>query len=914
MKSALGENRARTSATGVFRSFCGQGMSLRTLLRRGVFAPAPCLLAGLALLLVLALAPSPGLAASSYSVSNTYDNGSAGSLRERIAAINSAGSATSSTLLYFNSGIGSSIDLISGSLPTILRPLSIANDNGTDITITSTFGGALFTADATLSIGGTSALILNSTYSSNAWGIGATNDLALGSIGSLVSVNATTTADRAYGIYSPGNMVISSGMAGTINATAGTHTAIGILSGGTLNGGNATTASLLSGSVYARANGLAVAVASAGAMNLKVTGTLSGVDTSGAGLGYAIRAGSPDGAGGWVAGSANNIVTLDTGAALTGIVDLGTGANTLNLYGTGSTSSQLLGVDNLVLGDGTTAATWTLSPGAASAIGLLTLNSGTSLTVNAKVSLSAVLNSGGTLAFSTGSGLGKYVGGSLSLASLTVPSGSNLSLAAGTTITTTDADLSASATYAALGTAEGTSTITSANPITVDGGTVALTKSTSTFMTSSEFTLAAGSNTATLTTGRTPLEILVGGNGGALDSLRHTATTGSSLASLFDALYTGTSRDQVRGATQQLSGEGAINSSMLVSGQVAAFRSALGQQQGRFTAGGSGLVPSGLAGRGASSGGSWSSLGNNGAQDGDSGLAATLAQMMVMNANDEAGLSSAGLTARGQAQTLHQGAKGGYSGYNGEFGLAALGYDAPVTENLRLGLGLGYSSGQLRGAGVTTNLHTWFASLYGTLALPHEVTLDADLTYGYTCARLTGAYAWPVVDSTTGHYTANIYSGSLKATRGFLPFGDDGLRLTPSVALEAAQSVREAFAESGSTLIKRFGDSTTNTLDVPLGAAISRDFDYGKGTFSPELSAYYVRRLVDTRATSNVALQDGATSTSVSGTSTGRNLLRANLGGRITTMDNVDFSLFYNGEFGNSYSNNGLTLEMKYSF
>lgn len=912
MKSAWGQDRARTLVRGVVRHSGGQEMSLRARLR---FPRALAPVAALALFLVLALAPSPCLAASTYSVTNSNDAG-AGSLRQAISSLNAAASDPSSKIDFTSSF--TSITPTSGAFAAITNPVTITNDSGYDITITNSFGGALFTADAKLSIGGANALILNSNSASNVWGIGATSNLTLGSIGSLVSINATTTANRAYGIYSPGNMVSSSGMAGTINATAGTHTAIGILSGGTLNGGSASTAASITGSTYATANGLAVGVASVGAMNLYVTGTLSGVDTSGSGRGYAIRAGSPDGTGGWVASSANNIVTLDTGAALTGIVDLGTGANTLNLYGTGSTSSQLLGVDNLVLGDGTTAATWTISPSATSAIGLLTLNSGTSLTLNDKVSLSAVLNSGGTLAFSSGSGLGKYVGGNLTVTTLNVPSGSSLSLAAGTAITTTDADLSATATYSALGTAEGTATITSANPITVDGGTTALTKSTSTLMTSSEFTLAAGGTTATLTTGRTPLEILVGGNGGALDSLRHAAPTGSSLASLFDTLYTGTSRDQVRGATQQLSGEGVVNSSLLVSGQVAAFRSALGQQQGRFTAGGSGLVPSSLAGRSASSGGSWSTLGNNeahgGAQNGDSGLAATLAQMMAMNANDEAGLSSAGLTARGQAQTLHQGANNGYSGYNGEFGLAALGYDAPVTENLRLGLGLGYSGGQLRGAGVTTNLHTWFASLYGTLALPQEVTLDADLTYGYTRARLNGAYTWPVADSTSGRYTANTFSGTLKASRGLLPFGDAGLRVTPSIALEAAHSVRAAFTESGSSLTKHFSESTMNTLDVPVGVTIGRDLEYGGGTLRPELSAYYVRRMADTRASSNVALMDGTTSSSVSGASSGRNLLRANLGGRITTQGKMDFSIFYNGEIGDHTTHNGLTLELKYPF
>jgi hypothetical protein len=82
------------------------------------------------------------------------------------------------------------------------------------------------------------------------------------------------------------------GMAGTITATAATHTAVGLVAFQELNGGGSRPLSV-SGTIAARANGLAVAVASDGAMNLYVTGILSGVDTSGSGEGYAIRAGSP---------------------------------------------------------------------------------------------------------------------------------------------------------------------------------------------------------------------------------------------------------------------------------------------------------------------------------------------------------------------------------------------------------------------------------------------------------------------------------------------------------------------------------------------------------------------------------------------------------------------------------------------
>jgi autotransporter-associated beta strand protein len=341
-----------------------------------------------------------------YTVTNTNDSG-ANSLRQAILNVNGA-AAGSYEIDYTITG-GGTITLLS-SLSDITKSVSFNNKSGAAVTVSNSFAStAALTAGGSITFVNTDPLVISTVLPAsggNALGISSSTgtSLSIGSIPSAISVIAQAGTNAAYGIYSSRDMTISSGMAGNITAIAGTHTAIGILSNGTLNGGNSGSPVTISGTVSATANGLAVAIGSAGAMNLTITGTVSGVDTSGSGAGYAIRAGSPDGSGGWNTGSANNTVTLNTGAILIGKVDLGTGTNTLNLYGFGSTGTQFIGVTNLVAGDGVSAANWILNPDSsnASTFGNLTINTYAALTINENVTISGNTQNNGRLTYNIG--------------------------------------------------------------------------------------------------------------------------------------------------------------------------------------------------------------------------------------------------------------------------------------------------------------------------------------------------------------------------------------------------------------------------------------------------------------------------------------------------------------------------------
>ncbi|WP_243311339.1 autotransporter outer membrane beta-barrel domain-containing protein [Fundidesulfovibrio agrisoli] len=301
--------------------------------------------------------------------------------------------------------------------------LRVTGNMAGSITATSASGSAygMRAADDLQILGSLSGTVTaRTTTGSGAYGLAATGDAVnIGSVASTGIVHAQSGGNIAYGMYGAGGLTVSGGMAGRVVAEAAGHTAVGIFSGGSLNGGGGTPL-YVSGGVWASANGLAVAIGSSEAMYVYVTGTVSGVDNSGGGAGYAIRAGRPDGAGGWIGGTANNVVTLDTGANLVGKVDLGSGNNLVNLYGQGSTGVQFLGVTNLVVGNSGAAANWVLNPSPenASSFFNLTVNNNAVFSMNENVTIVGDIIDNGAIIYdiSTGKSYGGVISGTGSVA------------------------------------------------------------------------------------------------------------------------------------------------------------------------------------------------------------------------------------------------------------------------------------------------------------------------------------------------------------------------------------------------------------------------------------------------------------------------------------------------------------------
>jgi len=256
-----------------------------------------------------------------------------------------------------------------------------------------------------LTVGSLQGGIIASAESGEAVGLrtDAGYNVVIGGMSSNGFIQVISGVGSAFGVASGGDVVLG-GLSGTVEVFSGGNTAVGIQAQGGIHGAGGGSA-VISGTVAAQAEGIAVAVASGGPMDLYVTGTLSGVDASGGGQGYAIRAGVSDGAGGWTPGSADNTVTLGTGAALFGTVDLGTGGNnTLGLVGTGAVDTLFLGVDHVVAGDGATATSWNLSLASdnASTFGDLAVGALATLRINENVTIAGDTQNDGSLIFDLG--------------------------------------------------------------------------------------------------------------------------------------------------------------------------------------------------------------------------------------------------------------------------------------------------------------------------------------------------------------------------------------------------------------------------------------------------------------------------------------------------------------------------------
>ncbi|TDT92121.1 outer membrane autotransporter protein [Pseudodesulfovibrio indicus] len=203
------------------------------------------------------------------------------------------------------------------------------------------------------------------------------------------SVSASADGNTAWGLFATD--IFMDVLSGSVSATADGAGALGVSALNSLDDG-AGGAMRISGTVSARANGLAIAVSSGQGMNLAVTGTLTAEDTSGAGNAYAIASGTSSGGGNWTpGGNYDDTVTLGSGASITGDIDLGGGTNLLNLAGAGTMLGNINNISTLTKsGSGTWSTSGEINTGD------LDVDGGT-LLVNVSQTAAPTVNASGTV-------------------------------------------------------------------------------------------------------------------------------------------------------------------------------------------------------------------------------------------------------------------------------------------------------------------------------------------------------------------------------------------------------------------------------------------------------------------------------------------------------------------------------------
>ncbi len=175
-------------------------------------------------------------------------------------------------------------------------------------------------------------------------GLSITGDIAAGA-----RISASAGSSDAYALYvESGSLGIGGALAGSVTAIAGSYSAAGLyVLGGGVHGATPDDPLTIAGELSAEAHGAAAAIMAEGPMNLLVTGTLSGVDTKGSGLGYSVRSGSFGARGSFVEGpqSADKVRVAGNGALL-GHLSLGAGSDTLILEDSASVTGTIDMGDN----------------------------------------------------------------------------------------------------------------------------------------------------------------------------------------------------------------------------------------------------------------------------------------------------------------------------------------------------------------------------------------------------------------------------------------------------------------------------------------------------------------------------------------------------------------------------------------
>jgi outer membrane autotransporter protein len=221
--------------------------------------------------------------------------------------------------------------------------INVSNLSGAVSATAGTYNAGGLYSVADMTIKDLSGTVSATAGGHGAYGLNSGGDISVSNLSGTVSATAGTY--HANGLFSVADMTMND-LSGTVSATTGTFGALGIHSFGSLKN-SAGGATDISGSVTAKANGLAVAVSANSGMNLYVTGTLNAKDTSNSGKAYAIAAGTANGKNWTTGGNYADTVILGRGASVTGAIDLGLGTNLLTLEDAGTLLGNVSNITTL---------------------------------------------------------------------------------------------------------------------------------------------------------------------------------------------------------------------------------------------------------------------------------------------------------------------------------------------------------------------------------------------------------------------------------------------------------------------------------------------------------------------------------------------------------------------------------------
>lgn len=197
------------------------------------------------------------------------------------------------------------------------------------------------------------------------------------------------------------------------------------------------------------------------------------------------------------------------------------------------------------------------------------------------------------------------------------------------------------------------------------------------------------------------------------------------------------------------------------------------------------------------------------------------------------------------------------NGYSTKAVGAMIGYDVPLSETARVGLGAGYVRSNIddKHSDNRTNIDSYHLTAYFNYA-PDAFFVQGAVTAGIDKYDGTRNIIFPGIarqarSDATGHqYSATINAGK--------HFGLNETTITPLVGLKATRLYVEGYQESGAGDINLRVDSQTyDFLQSSVGLKAERVIQTAKGNFSPEVHAKWLHDFNSTTMEQNVLFTGG---------------------------------------------------------
>lgn len=239
-------------------------------------------------------------------------------------------------------------------------------------------------------------------------------------------------------------------------------------------------------------------------------------------------------------------------------------------------------------------------------------------------------------------------------------------------------------------------------------------------------------------------------------------------------------------------------------------------------------------------------------------------------------------------------------GYKTENTGVAFGVDKQVADDVKIGAGYAYNSGNIKSQDKKIDVDTHTAILYGQYK-PSDFYYNGVATYNWSDNEAkSSSYGMPV------HGKYDVDTIGIQAMAGY----DAGI-ISPEAGLRYFRVSQDGYKDTAGQSISK---NTFDTLTAVVGAKAEKEFALDNGMIlkpNARLAATY--DLVADDASGLVSLPNGSTYV-VNGEKLDRFGIEAGVGLAAEISDNVELSAAYEGRFRNDFKNHTGLLEAKYKF